>query len=248
MDTYAGYAPYYDTLLFDEFSQHCVDYLADLLSQQHFRGKAILDLACGTGTAAILLAKLGYQVTGIDISPAMIGIAKKKAKSAGFPIRFFRQDMRNLKLRYQVDLVTCFFDAMNHIYTYPEFANVCKNVGKVLLPAGLFIFDLNTDYGLKYHWTDKQTEVRIDNLYSVFKSSYSARKHVAVVNATLQITKGTKTKTISSRFMNRAYTHDQVNRALNHAGLELVAAFDCFTFNRPTKTTARIMYLARKAT
>jgi 2-polyprenyl-3-methyl-5-hydroxy-6-metoxy-1,4-benzoquinol methylase len=246
MDNYAGYAEYYDALSFDEFSQQCVDYLEDLLSQLRCQGKTVLDLACGTGTAAILMAKQGYQVTGVDISAAMIRIAKRKAKQAGLPVRFFRQDMHEFNLQQKVELVTCFFDAMNHIYTYTDFAKVCKNVSRVLQPSGMFIFDLNTEFGLKHNWADKRTELKKNNLHSIFVSTYSARKRLAVVEATLQISKGSKTKTISSRFANRAYTSDQVYRALKHAGLVPVAEYDCFTLNPVTKISSRIMYLARK--
>jgi 2-polyprenyl-3-methyl-5-hydroxy-6-metoxy-1,4-benzoquinol methylase len=52
----------------------------------------ILDIGCGTGSLSIVLAGLGHQVTGFDLSPAMISIAKAKANSGGFEIEFHVMD------------------------------------------------------------------------------------------------------------------------------------------------------------
>jgi SAM-dependent methyltransferase len=246
MDGYAAFAQYYDTLSFDEFSKHCVLYLEQLLSTVGFKGNKILDLACGTGTAAILLAKQGYQVTGLDISAPMIRIAKQKAISAKLPVRFYCRDMRTFTFRQRYDLVTCFFDAMNHLYTYRDFAQICRNVGKVINPSGLFIFDLNTEFGLKTHWNNQRTEQRKKDLRSVFISSYSKKKQLATVNATLYISQGNNVKKITTRFANRAYTAEQVHRALNQAGLIPVGEYDCFTHVPSSKSSSRIMYIAKR--
>jgi len=246
MDGYTAFAPYYDTLSFDEFSKQCVLYLDQLLSAFGFKGYKILDLACGTGTAAILLAKSGYQVTGIDISAPMIRIAKQKAKSTTLPVRFYCRDMRTFNFRQRYDLVTCFFDAMNHLYTYRDFATVCSNASQVLQPHGIFIFDLNTEYGLKAHWRNKRSEQRKQNLRRIFNSTYHSRKKIATVTATLYIAQRKGTKTIISKFMNRAYTAKQVHRAIQTAGLALVAEYDCLTLIPASKTSSRIMYIAKK--
>jgi len=246
MDGYTAIASYYDVLSFDEFSKHCVLYLDQLLSAVGFEGDTILDLACGTGTAAILLAKQGYQVTGLDISAPMIKIARNKAKKKNLRIKFSCQDIRQMKFTQKFDLATCFFDAMNHLYTYRDFAQGCRNVGKALKPGGLFIFDLNTEFGLKTHWNNQRTEQRKKDLRSIFISSYSKKKKFATVNATLYIKEMNRIEKITAQFANRAYTAEQVHRALRNAGLTPVAEYDCFTLVPPSKSSSRIMYIARK--
>lgn len=47
------------------------------------RGKRVLDVGCGDGHNSVLLAKLGAKVTGLDISPASIDVARRKAESSG---------------------------------------------------------------------------------------------------------------------------------------------------------------------
>ncbi|MCX7918752.1 MAG: class I SAM-dependent methyltransferase [bacterium] len=245
-NSYARFAPYYDALSFDEFSKQCVLYLDQLLATIGCKPETILDLACGTGTAAILLAKQGYRVTGIDISEPMLKLARKKAKKIGLPIKFSCQDMRNLTMNQRYDLVTCFFDAMNHLYTYRDFERVCRNVGTVLHPNGLFMFDLNTEFGLKTFWNNKHSEQKKKNLYVIFQSSYSAKRKRATVNATIYVTQKNKVRKITTQFANRAYTAEQVHRALRNAGLIPIAEYDCFTLNPGSTFSSRIMYLARK--
>ncbi|MDD5084858.1 MAG: nucleotidyltransferase family protein [Candidatus Omnitrophica bacterium] len=59
----------------------------------------IFDIGCGTGREAIEFAKLGFKVTGIDISPSAIDLARKNAEKEGLPIFFIAGDIRNFKPR-----------------------------------------------------------------------------------------------------------------------------------------------------
>ncbi|BCY10382.1 bifunctional 2-polyprenyl-6-hydroxyphenol methylase/3-demethylubiquinol 3-O-methyltransferase UbiG [Actinoplanes sp. L3-i22] len=66
------------------------------LLEHGVRGPKVLDLGCGTGDLACTLARRGYHVTGIDISPTAIDLARKKA--AGLTARFDVQDATKLNL------------------------------------------------------------------------------------------------------------------------------------------------------
>jgi 2-polyprenyl-3-methyl-5-hydroxy-6-metoxy-1,4-benzoquinol methylase len=55
----------------------------------------VADLGCGTGTLSVLLAEHGYQVSGIDLAPAMIGQANEKARVAGVTVEFEVGDAAN---------------------------------------------------------------------------------------------------------------------------------------------------------
>lgn len=68
------------------------------------------DLACGTGTAALELARTGFRVFAVDLSPTMCELARKKARRARLPIEVIEADMRRFRLPEQVDLITCEFD------------------------------------------------------------------------------------------------------------------------------------------
>ena len=59
--------------------------------------KTVLELACGTGTHALMLEKYGYEITASDYSPDMLAQAQKKGDASHSGVKFCLQDMRNLE-------------------------------------------------------------------------------------------------------------------------------------------------------
>src|SRR5262249_31139609 len=52
-----------------------------------------IDLGCGTGTHAVWLARQGFDVTGVDLSPAAVERARRQAEAAGVAVRFLAADL-----------------------------------------------------------------------------------------------------------------------------------------------------------
>lgn len=74
-----------------------------------------MDLACGTGSVSVRLAKKGCEVIGVDLSPEMLSEAQNKAYSAGQNILFLCQDMTALDLYGTVDAAVCTLDGLCHL-------------------------------------------------------------------------------------------------------------------------------------
>jgi SAM-dependent methyltransferase len=110
------------------------------------------DLACGTGTTALLLARQGIRMFAVDLSPEMCRIAREKARRARVPLRVLRADMRRFRLPEPVDLVTCEFDALNHVPRKADLALVAKAVARALRPGGHFYFDVNNRLAFRQAW------------------------------------------------------------------------------------------------
>lgn len=96
---YEKYAEIYDRVGGDEFGLRLLRLLTSTLSKYNCRPRAGLDLACGTGTVALALARRGMSVTGLDISPEMLAQARLKAEQEPhLQVAFVEGDMRQFVL------------------------------------------------------------------------------------------------------------------------------------------------------
>jgi SAM-dependent methyltransferase len=111
------------------------------------------DLACGTGTTAIALARTGIRMFAVDLSPRMCRCARQKAAADGVPLKVIHADMRNFVLPERVGLVSCEYDALNHVPRRADLRKVCRSVARALLPGGWFYFDVNNAEGFERYWT-----------------------------------------------------------------------------------------------
>lgn len=116
------------------------------------RIQSACDLACGTGTTAIMLAGRGIKMYGVDLSPAMCRMAREKVKRARMEIPIIRADMRSFRLPERVDLVLCEFDALNHVPKKVDLPRVAKAVSRALRPGGYFYFDVNNRPAFEKIW------------------------------------------------------------------------------------------------
>lgn len=100
----------------------------------------ILDIGCGTGSLSVVLAKLGHNVTGIDLSSAMIALARTKAERLGLEIEFHVMDAASPHLLHKhFDAIVC----RHLLWTLPEpkqvlqkWADLLKEEGRLLLIEG----------------------------------------------------------------------------------------------------------------
>ena len=135
------YAAAYDALYTDkDYVKEC-DYLEALFAKHRSRPKTILDLGCGTGGHALILAKRGYQVVGVDRSASMLEIARRKAKTEGCAIDFVEGDITGISFPRKFDAVISMFAVMGYQTTNTALAAACRTARGCLAPGGLFLFD-----------------------------------------------------------------------------------------------------------
>jgi SAM-dependent methyltransferase len=106
--------------------------------------RRVLDLGCGTGLDAIDLARLGFEVEGVDYSRVAVDEAKRLAEAEGLAIGFRQGDI-GLPLPYPDRR----FDAVISNLVLHSFADILlrrivAEVGRCLRPGGLFLFHVNS--------------------------------------------------------------------------------------------------------
>ncbi|MEG2251820.1 MAG: class I SAM-dependent methyltransferase [Clostridia bacterium] len=146
---YTAFASVYDRLMAD------VDYLTWARFYHALmdcygipRGK-VCECACGTGSITIHLSQLGYQMTGVDLSPDMLFEASQKARKSGAMIPFVKQDMRSLHLHRQMDAVLCTNDGLNYLKDASELGSFFHAALMAVREGGGLFMDLSTPYKLE---------------------------------------------------------------------------------------------------
>ena len=110
-------------------------------------GAAVLDCACGIGTQALGLAKLGFRVTGSDVSAGAIERARSEAAARGLDIPFYVADMRRLDdaVTGVFDAVICMDNALPHLLSEAGLVQAAEQVRAKLRPGGKLIASIR-DY------------------------------------------------------------------------------------------------------
>ena len=144
--------------------------------------KHIIDIACGVGAACFYFAKLGYQVSGVDISKDMLDAAKRSLARQNCHIDWFQQDMRELCIPKKAELITCMYDSLNFMLNPQELTTVFQKVFNLLNPKGVFIFDMYTILGLSMHWGEGIEEIHTNETehFIASNTSWDADTRMAV--------------------------------------------------------------------
>ncbi len=143
-EPYAELAKIYDRVMNHVKYDEWAEYIASIFHHFGMNGKHILEIACGTGTLSIFLHKLGYDVTSMDLSPAMLAVAAVKFEAHGMPRKLFAANMTSLPLKTEFDAVLCLYDSVNYLQETINFRETIKEVSLVIKNRGLFIFDICT--------------------------------------------------------------------------------------------------------
>lgn len=104
--------------------------------------RQVLDLGCGTGSHAVELAGAGFEVTGVDRSPAMLAEANRKGRAAGVAVQWLAGDIRRLELHRTFDASVMMFAVLGYQI---EDADVIATLGSArrhLAPGGVLAFDV----------------------------------------------------------------------------------------------------------
>ena len=127
--------------VYDEIYQQHFDYdkqaefVDGILRKRN--AKKVLEIGCGTGHLTERLAKLGYQVTGADLSREMLAIARARNSK----IDYREQDMRNLRLNDKYDAVVILGRSFTYMTTNQDARQALNSIYSVLNDKGVLIFD-----------------------------------------------------------------------------------------------------------
>lgn len=207
------------------------------------------DLACGTGTTALILARKGIATYAVDLSPAMCRLAREKAGRAGLPLRVLLADMRSFRLPTTVDLITCEFDAINHVPRKMDLRKVARAVARALRPGGHFFFDVNTSLGFKRYWTGV-VWLEKPGVVVVMRNGHSRESDRAWSDVEWFVRNGRLWQQYHERVEEVCWDANEIRFTLKEAGFDRIRAWDAGPFFKGSPAVGpgcRAFYVARKA-
>lgn len=145
MNVFSNYARYYDLLYRDKDYTKEAQFIHKLLLNHAPNAVSILELGCGTGIHAVLLAQEGYQVHGVDISAEMLEQSLERRKQIppdiASKLEFSQGDIREFRENLQFDAIISLFHVISYQTTNEALQATFATVKAHLKPGGIFIFD-----------------------------------------------------------------------------------------------------------
>lgn len=232
------YMYFYSEALTDERTDHEVNALVSLLELD--QPKKILDLACGFGRHANRLARLGHKMTGVDITPGFVELARKDAIQNGVEVDYQIGDMRSIAYNNEFDCIMLLFTAFGY-FNDEENLEVLVKVKNGLCPGGLFLFDVpNRDNFLKrmqpYHIVEKDGNMMIDQIAFDSLRGRSYNRRVVFRDGIRK----------DKPFSIRLYNPNEIQSLITQAGLDLMQMYGGWERKELTSESNRMVIIARK--
>lgn len=244
--SYSAFARYYDKLTRNvDYAAH-VDYLCSLLERLGHYAGLTLDLACGTGSLTLELAKRGFNVYGLDASPEMLSVAQQKAERAGKDILFICQKMQEMDLYGGVDTIVCMLDSINHITSKADLQESFRRISMFLNPGGCFVFDANTIYKHRKILANHVFVYDMEDIYCIWQNRSGPKGARVSISLDFFERRGNAYYRSFEHFEERAYRTDELQSMLERAGLRLKGIWADMSFEEPGPQTERIVVVSEK--
>ena len=245
MNAYHALAASYDRLTSDVDYEAIVAFYEEILRKEGIYPKSAVDLACGTGSVALLLAEKYDRVIGVDLSDEMLTVAFQKAMEAGKYIQFSCQGLQQLCLPRAVDLAVCALDGLDYILDPADCKEAIRRTYKALNPGGIFIFDVNTPEKLRA--MDGQVFVdEDDDVFCLWRGEFDEKTNICSYGMDLFQREGDQWIRSFEEHKEYAYSVEQLTSYLKAAGFTHIRVYADGRLEAPGAGEQRIYFSARK--
>jgi len=246
MSGYNSLAAFYDLLTGDISYQSRAEYFERLIKRFNPDAKLLLDLACGTGSLSVELAKKGYDVIAVDGSCEMLTELLKKKIELGLDILPLCQNMPELDLYGTIQAAVCALDSLNHITDEKLVKKTVERVALFTEPGGVFVFDVNTQYKHREVLGNNVFVYDYDEVYCVWQNSLDKQTDTVTMELDIFENADGAYYRSSESIAERAYSDEFWRETLTECGFSDIHCFHEDSFDAPRADSQRVVYAAVK--
>jgi len=205
------------------------------------RGMKILDVCCGPGRHSLALAARGIDVTGLDITPRYLEMARRLAEKKRLSAKFVRGDMRKLGFEGEFDAVLNAFSSFGY-FSRAEDQRVLDGMARALKPGGYVLLDMMDKAWLDRNFRPKSWDLLEDGSYLLREDFYDGKTGRLHGRWTV-LRSGRAPQTRDLRL--NLYDEQSLGSMLRRAGLVPVRRWSALS-RKPRRINNRLVLLARK--
>ena len=246
MSSYNALAASYDSLMTDAAYERRADYLEGCFRKSAIPVGTVLDLACGTGTMACLLAERGYRVLATDASVEMLTEGMLKAAELESPPMFLHQSMPRLRLVEPVDAVISTVDSLNYLTRERDIRETFRRVYRWLKEGGQFIFDVNSPEKFRSMDGELYTD-ETEESYCVWRTFFSEKTKICTYQVDLfRLRPDGAWQRNFEEHRERAWSEEELRAFLRDAGFSDVKVTGDLSRRAPKEGEARLIFHCKK--
>lgn len=231
MTVFQKYATVYDLLYKDKDYEKEAMHIAEILNKYgNGKIKKVLNLGCGTGKHDRILAKMGYKMTGVDLSEEMVEIANHHLVKGGRgDCHFLQGDIRTIDLNSKFDAVISMFHVMSYQNNDADVIAVFNNVSRHLNKGGIFLFDCWYGPAVLSEKPEKRDRIVENDEMKVIRKAtpeLKEKENIVVVNYDFEIIDKSigKVDKFSEKHSMRYFFVPKVKLFCENRGFELISA------------------------
>lgn len=242
---YSDFAYVYDKLMYDVNYKEWADFIENIFKTYNLKPSLFLDLACGTGSFTIEMAKRGYDMIGIDISTDMLNCAKQKSVDLK-NILYLNQDMVNFELYGTVDIIVSLMDSVNYILHKKDVKKLLKNVHNYLNVGGLFIFDINTPFKFKNILKNNVFYDVSDEITYIWQNNFDTKTNICEFDLTIFTKENNMYNRTDEVHLERCYEINDLKKMIKESGLRLLNIYGDLKLSKAPLDAQRVFFVCKK--
>jgi len=232
------------SLIYDKLMSHVnyknwADYIVKLFQYSDIKINSIIDISCGTGSLLTNFINRKYFFCGSDISLPMICRAGPKFDKNVFMV----SDVKRMSVKSnRFDAVIFLYDSLNYMQNENQINSLFKEVNRILVKGGIFIFDIITDLLCKTHYQNFEEQENWNDSGYLRHSFYNNTSQIQHNDFRINI----GNNIYFESHMQRVFPESKIDEYLNYNNFDLAARLDDFTFSASNEDSERIHYVCIK--